>query len=142
MLLFWGHVLQHTHNSATMVAHLHPRSRSTMSLFTTCLTISFLVVAAPHVLPCPVDRRQFAEDGSGEPRKRRKRKAPVDAEAETSSDLPSNDFQDITRQRECPVPKPGGLIAQVMGLRQEEKEAPPSVVVRSLREKHRNEGAS
>ena len=107
-----------------------------MSLFTTCLTISFLVVGAPHILPCPVDRRQFAEDGSGEPRKRRRRKTVADTETETAPD--SNnllDMQDVSRHRECPVPKPGGLIAQVMGLRQEETEA-PSVIVRSLRDKH------
>ena len=125
-----------------MVAHLHPRSRSTTSLFTTCLAISFLVVGAPHILPCPVDRRQFAEDGSSsEPRKRRRRKTPIDAENEDNALLTSELSGDISRQRECPLPKPGGLIGQVMGFRQEKRE-PTSVVVKSLREKDRNDEAS
>ncbi|KAF1348739.1 hypothetical protein BDV97DRAFT_267442, partial [Delphinella strobiligena] len=110
-----------------MVAHLHPRSRSTLSLFTTCLGISFLVVAAPHILPCPVDRRQFAEDGSSSSsssssdatRKRRRRKvATTDTEETTTTTTAPevlNDEDMITRQRECPVPKPGGLLGQVMG---------------------------
>ena len=35
--------------------------------------------------------------------------------------------------RECPVPKPGGLVGQIMGFEQREKERPVQVVVESLR---------
>ncbi|KAL2259112.1 hypothetical protein VTK26DRAFT_7332 [Humicola hyalothermophila] len=45
--------------------HLHPRSRMTSSLFATTVVASFLVVALPHMLPCPAPRRVFADDGAG-----------------------------------------------------------------------------
>lgn len=35
--------------------------------------------------------------------------------------------------RECPVPKPGGLVGQIMGFEQREKERPVQVVVQGLR---------
>ncbi|KAK6333517.1 hypothetical protein TWF718_011325 [Orbilia javanica] len=35
----------------------------TTSIFSTTALISFLVVGAPHVLPCPVDSRVAADDG-------------------------------------------------------------------------------
>lgn len=47
----------------------------------------------------------------------------------------------ITRQRECPVPKPGGLLGQVMGFERQERER-PMVVVKALREKRRDEEIS
>lgn len=125
--------------TTTMVAHLHPRSRSTLSLFTTCLTISFLVVGAPHILPCPVDRRQFAEDGTGEPRKRRRRKITAETESTGEADMVAEDMAGLERQRACPVPKPTGLIGQVMGFEQKEKEKSTTVLVKSLRERRNGE---
>lgn len=119
-----------------MPPHLHPRSRSTISLFTTTLAISFLVVATPHLLPCPVDNRAFADSNpdafSG---KRRRRRVPTE---ETSNDAASEDRRmKLERQRrdeewrvpkrECPVPKPGGLIGQVLGIKKEEDEEELSV---------------
>jgi cytochrome c oxidase assembly factor 2 len=88
----------------------------TTSLFTTTLMVSFLVVAAPHLIPCPVDPRTLA-DGP-DPRRRRRRRAP---EEETCNDVMSEErirkkaLEDkLNPKRECPVPKPGGLIGQVL----------------------------
>ena len=36
-------------------------------------------------------------------------------------------------KRECPVPKPGGLVGQMMGFEQKEKDRPVEVVVKSFR---------
>ncbi|KAF2451700.1 hypothetical protein P171DRAFT_10555 [Karstenula rhodostoma CBS 690.94] len=113
-----------------MPPHLHPRSRSTMSLFTTTLAVSFLVVATPHLLPCPVDPRALADSPdpdalSGQPRRRRRRIA----KEETCNDIMSEERRKMkeaeewaTPKRECPVPKPGGLIGQVLGLKKTEDE--------------------
>ncbi|CAK3891440.1 Hypothetical predicted protein [Lecanosticta acicola] len=116
--------------------YLHPRSRSTSTLFTTTLAISFLVVAAPHLLPCPVDRRQFADsfetpDGK---RYRRKRKEVTDGgdEHEGVGDAASDLAKHDRSKRECPVPKPGGLVGQLMGFKNEERSKSAEVVVRPL----------
>ncbi|TIA04218.1 hypothetical protein D6C82_01152 [Aureobasidium pullulans] len=121
----------------TMVAHLHPRSRSTMSLFSGCLAICFAVVAAPHVLPCPVDKTQLNDSppADGEPRRRRRRKQ---AAPSPDSDLQNdNDMSQLDRpKRECPVPKPSGLIGQVMGFKPQEQRQNPTVIIQTLRERH------
>lgn len=107
-----------------MPPHLHPRSRMTTSLFTTTLMVSFLVVAAPHLIPCPVDPRTLADapDPTGQNRRRRRRKAP---DEETCNDVMSEERRrkqllddKLNPRRECPVPKPGGLIGQVLGLKE------------------------
>jgi len=36
-------------------------------------------------------------------------------------------------KRECPVPKPGGLVRQMMGLEQKARDPVPQVIVWSLR---------
>ena len=41
--------------------HLHPRSRTTSSLFATTLVLSFFVVGLPHILPCPAPRTVLAD---------------------------------------------------------------------------------
>lgn len=118
--------------------HLHPRSRTTSTLFTTTLAISFLVVGLPHILPCPVDRRQFADSSEhpGQQRRRRKRKDENAIEAGSVGEAGSSSVGEcgIARPaRECPVPKPGGLMGQMMGFEQREKERPVQVVVQGLR---------
>lgn len=110
---------------------LHPRSASTSTLFTTTLAVSFLVVGLPHLLPCPVDRRQFA-DSDGKVRRRRKKDVEGDGEAmvgEVGLDEKGRPA------RECPVPKPGGLVGQIMGFEQREKSGPVEVVVRSFKDR-------
>ncbi|KAL7269471.1 hypothetical protein RUND412_007866 [Rhizina undulata] len=70
---------------------LHPKSFSTTSLFTSMALLAFLVVGAPHVLPCPVNRPglQHADEvGNGAERKKNMRK--------------------------CPVPRPTGLVGEVL----------------------------
>ncbi|CAI6342130.1 unnamed protein product [Periconia digitata] len=137
-----------------MPPHLHPRSRMTMSLFTSTLMVSFLVVATPHFLPCPVDPRTLTDSASpdalsGEPRKRRRRRVPRE---ETCNDVMSEERRKMqeaeeewtmSKKRECPVPKPGGLIGQVLGLKshqQDGEDERPSVTtqVRTARQEPRS----
>ncbi|KAL5113416.1 hypothetical protein ACEQ8H_008713 [Pleosporales sp. CAS-2024a] len=115
-----------------MPPHLHPRSRMTTSLFTTTLMVSFLVVAAPHLIPCPVDPRTHADspDATGQTRRRRRRSvAAGDTCSGVASDpdghkMPLLD-DPLAPRRECPVPKPGGLIARVLGLKGESTASTP-----------------
>ncbi|KAE9371165.1 hypothetical protein N431DRAFT_483744 [Stipitochalara longipes BDJ] len=122
-----------------MPPHLHPRSRLTSSLFATTLFASFFVVALPHVLPCPAPRVLYADDGTPIPRKRRRRPplCPSDSEAEgcEADDGPKRDCvvaeegvegedADMNGQgekrvlkRECPVPKPGGIVGEILGFK-------------------------
>lgn len=108
-----------------------------MSLFSGCLAICFAVVAAPHVLPCPVDKTQLNDSppADGEPRRRRRRKQ---AAPSPDSDLQNdNDMSQLDRpKRECPVPKPSGLIGQVMGFKPQEQRQNPTVIIQTLRERH------
>lgn len=119
--------------------YLHPRSRTTGTLFTTTLAISFLVVALPHLLPCPADRRQFAdsyETPDGKIR-RRKRKDPQNAISE--GNVVQGTEQKVATEaistaeaplaRECPIPKPSGIVGRVMGFKNEERPKPAEVVV-------------
>lgn len=123
--------------------YLHPRSRTTGTLFTTTLAVSFLVVALPHLLPCPVDRRQFADsyetpDGRIM-RRRRKRTGDADADEvvrdgeDTTIVTAATDGNGGRPKRECPMPKPGGLMGQMMGFKEATPPPPVAqVVVQSL----------
>ena len=93
-----------------MPPHLHPRSTLTTTLFTGTLLASFAVVALPHVLPCPVPRKRYAdkielaemmEDGGC---------------SESQQDEKSPRKRRRHPERECPIPKPSGLIAELMGI--------------------------
>ncbi|KAF1993315.1 hypothetical protein P154DRAFT_77887 [Amniculicola lignicola CBS 123094] len=131
-----------------MPPHLHPRSRMTTSLFTTTLAISFLVVAAPHILPCPVDNRAFADSANPDAMtgQRRRRRKVSPSEEPTCNDVLNEERmrrEDMLRgkKRECPVPKPGGLIGQVLGLKNEgESEGEVEMEVRKARRRMRGEG--
>jgi cytochrome c oxidase assembly factor 2 len=80
-----------------------------------------------------VDRRQFAdsiETPDGKVRRRR-RKQETDRE-EAATEITG--LGDSGRpKRECPVPKPGGLVGQMMGFEQKDKAKPMEVVVKSFR---------
>jgi cytochrome c oxidase assembly factor 2 len=109
-----------------MPSVLHPRSRTTLSLFTSTLILSFAVVALPHIIPCPVPHRtRVYADGespaSQNGRKRRRKPCPGENENQT---LASNDSA-----RECPVPKPSGLIGQILGFKSKEGQQYPIVTV-------------
>src|SRR4051794_26143813 len=117
-----------------MPPHLHPRSRLTSSLFATTLLASFLVVGLPHALPCPAPRMAYADgemnpDATPKRRKRRKcvstsESAPAGCnEAKPVEEVPMDEDtedEDISvkrGRRECPVPKPGGIVGQILGFR-------------------------
>lgn len=44
-------------------------------------------------------------------------------------------MMEVKKKRECPVPKPGGLVGQIMGFKDGEREKPSEVVVKDLRGK-------
>ncbi|PVH87403.1 hypothetical protein DL98DRAFT_649066 [Cadophora sp. DSE1049] len=109
-----------------MPPHMHPRSRFTSSLFATTLFASFFVVVLPHALPCPAPRVAYADDGTPQAgKRRRRRKCPVDENEGTgvvkgasTADESSDDIEDVglrKQKRECPVPKPGGLVGEILG---------------------------
>ena len=104
---------------------MHPRSRMTASLFTTTLMVSFLVVAAPHLIPCPVDPRTLND--SADPTRRRRRRKPVESDSQEGESREGEDGaleqqrrmmleERMNPKRECPIPKPGGLVGQVFGM--------------------------
>jgi cytochrome c oxidase assembly factor 2 len=88
--------------------------------------VSFLVVAAPHLIPCPVDPRTLADspDPTGENRRRRRRRISEDESCNEGMSLERRRQrlleEKLAAKRECPVPKPGGLIGQVLGVQDEE----------------------
>ena len=114
-----------------MTPHLHPRSHLTTSLFGTTLLVSFLVVGMPHIVPCPAPRVKFAdsdfeitEDG-----KRRRRRPAVGSEESAGRDkedlalpvIPEEEKLAMRRKSHgCPVPKPSGIIGEVLGFKKEE----------------------
>lgn len=94
---------------------LHPRSRTTSSLFLTTVAASFLVVALPHLLPCPVAPARYADDDEGP--------------AATADGMPPGRRRcgpdEARRRRACPVPKPGGLLGHWLGFHAEPQPPPP-----------------
>ena len=124
-----------------MPPHLHPRSTATSTLFAGTLLASFVVVSIPHIFPCPVPRRGYADserqlvdkDGNPIANKGRALKQPqsektVDAQkAVKKHSRTLQDEAELFRQlqaeaelldkqaRECPVPKPKGWIGQMLG---------------------------
>ncbi|KAK0665880.1 hypothetical protein QBC41DRAFT_281976 [Cercophora samala] len=122
--------------------HLHPRSRSTSTLFATTLVASFFVVALPHILPCPAPRRTLA-DGELDPNAKRKRRQPremivgedgvarfnsvVAATPEQQEELQKLRMErraererERRAERECPVPKPGGILGEWLGFHKDD----------------------
>ncbi|KAL4890216.1 putative alpha-1,3-mannosyltransferase [Aspergillus ambiguus] len=117
-----------------MPPHLHPRSRSTSSLFAGTLLASLLVVGIPHLFPCPAPRRTLADsemiitaDGQQIQRVRRRRRKEADmpnlqgnalprtpeaSDEEVSTFLQLEEEAEKFAQtgRECPVPKPKGVL--------------------------------
>ncbi|KAL3472947.1 hypothetical protein BJX99DRAFT_234423 [Aspergillus californicus] len=122
-----------------MPPHLHPRSRSTTGLFAGTLLASLMVVGIPHVFPCPAPRRTFADsemivgpDGQPMQRVRRRRRKDADTMAPQENPLPQtaratddevSTFLQLEEEakrlskpgRECPVPKPTGVIGTMLG---------------------------
>ncbi|KAI3323430.1 hypothetical protein HD806DRAFT_535255 [Xylariaceae sp. AK1471] len=128
-----------TRREKTMPPHLHPRSRMTSSLFATTVAASFLVVGLPHILPCPAPRVAYADSASPDgSRRRTRRRSPQQTtqvkdgiaqfegvKDNSSSRSEGTETSTMTGtaprgKRECPVPKPGGVIGELMGFKKEE----------------------
>ncbi|KAL9001963.1 MAG: hypothetical protein Q9188_005087 [Gyalolechia gomerana] len=119
-----------------MPSHLHPRSRTTSSLFGLTLLASFLVVGMPHIIPCPVPTAQFADFEITEDGKRRRRRRPLvnttDGEAipglhqkeAVQEVVMTQEEQNALRSKahECPVPKPSGRIGELLGFTRREED--------------------
>ncbi|KAA8632748.1 hypothetical protein SMACR_00914 [Sordaria macrospora] len=114
--------------------HLHPRSRMTSSLFAATVVASFLVVGVPHILPCPAPRVAFADgdmSADGQPKRRRRRRVEntegkdeiLQFETEPGS---VNADRAQALKRECPVPKPGGVLGSMLGFHKDDNNNNPS----------------
>ena len=96
---------------------LHPRSLSTTSLFSTTLALAFLVVAAPHVVPCPVRppirARQYRADEEGDGVGRFERNGEQGKRRRRTEDM-----EQRKGKRKCPIPRSsGGLVEEWMRLK-------------------------
>ncbi|KAI1175046.1 hypothetical protein F4777DRAFT_551730 [Nemania sp. FL0916] len=137
-----------------MPPHLHPRSRMTSSLFATTVVASFFVVGLPHILPCPAPRVTYADangasspdgDGSGSSSSGRRRVVRERSPQQTAqvkdgivqfqstgtggeSAASGSESTAPREKRECPVPKPGGVIGELIGLGKKEKEQRPDTI--------------
>jgi cytochrome c oxidase assembly factor 2 len=134
-----------------MPPHLHPRSRTTSSLFLTTVFASFVVVALPHLLPCPAPKSVAFADGvmeyvddNGQRRVRRRKRRPEGSPTiQAASNRENHPFyqrypgatevkdgvvqfgagdddgvmETRTVKRECPVPKPSGVIGELLGFK-------------------------
>lgn len=85
---------------------------------------SFFVVALPHVLPCPAPRVAYAdgeiiEDENGRRRRRRRQQAQQEPMAKDGiiqfNNIAQEDLPGQDGKRECPVPKPGGKVGELLG---------------------------
>ncbi|KAK0735805.1 hypothetical protein B0T21DRAFT_368567, partial [Apiosordaria backusii] len=100
---------------------------------------SFFVVALPHILPCPAPRKTLADgelDPSSSPQKRKRRpKQQSEIVGEdgvarfnnvtVTTPEQQEELQRVRRERraeraergkrECPVPKPGGVLGEWLG---------------------------
>lgn len=94
----------------------------TSSLFASTVVACFFVVALPHMLPCPVPATKFADgevvvDENGRRRRFRRRESPEEFKSgivQFNDDVDGEQGMRRTR-RECPVPKPGGMLGEWLG---------------------------
>ncbi|KAG7135254.1 hypothetical protein HYQ45_006973 [Verticillium longisporum] len=122
----------HPYDTHIMPPHLHPRSRMTSSLFATTVVASFFVVGLPHILPCPAPRVAYA-DGEvvvgedGKRRRRRRRDNPPEIKDgivhfdQTPDTAAVSCSKDDRASRECPMPRPGGMLGEWLGFHAEKK---------------------
>lgn len=104
----------------------------TSSLFATTVVASFLVVGMPHILPCPAPRVAYADGDiivgeDGKRRRRRRRETPEIKDGivqfeQTSGGEEMKRLQDERSKRECPVPKPGGILGEWLGFHAEKND--------------------
>jgi len=92
----------------------------------------------PHIFPCPVDRRQFADSGPDSTKRRRRRIQKDNDNGATITKEADEDVDVMAQKRACPVPKPNGLLGQIMGFTEDKDRDGALVVVKSLQEaRHR-----
>ena len=48
----------------------------------------------------------------------------------TATQMANEQMMTESKKRECPVPKPGGLVGQIMGFRKQAREKPAEVLVK------------
>lgn len=65
-------------------------------------------------------------------RRRRRKQVTEGEEVETVSatQLASEQVTAESKKRECPVPKPGGLVGQIMGFKEQDRERPSQILVK------------
>jgi cytochrome c oxidase assembly factor 2 len=98
----------------------------TSSLFASTVVACFFV-ALPHMLPCPVPRTQFADgeivvDENGRRRRFKRREGPEEEAEHGGRVVQFNEVDGAQRttRRECPVPKPGGILGEWLGLHKDD----------------------
>lgn len=109
--------------------------------------VSFLVVAMPHIVPCPVPRIKLADEDldileDGRRRSRKENHNPDQTQEEdeslTNGQLSSSKQQRAAMRRkahECPLPKPGGRIGSLLGVTPGSGELPrPSMVIKDRKD--------
>ncbi|KAF4487178.1 hypothetical protein CGGC5_v005405 [Colletotrichum fructicola Nara gc5] len=127
-------LLSEQEKDAIMPPHpLHPRSRMTSSLFATTVVASFFVVGLPHLLPCPAPRVTYADGDimigeDGRRRRRKRRETPEIKDGIVNFDQVGDEetlrLREERLRRECPVPKPGGILGEWLGFHGPSKETP------------------
>lgn len=85
----------------------------------------------PHILPCPAPRTDYADAGTaGDGQRKRRRKRPAaESTVDGTTDRGSAELEEESallarKTRECPVPKPSGLIGEVLGFKKGDIERP------------------
>jgi cytochrome c oxidase assembly factor 2 len=93
----------------------------TSSLFATTVAASFFVVTMPHILPCPVPAVKRADgdvvvDENGRRKVWRCKTGPEVKDGIVQFPSEADTEYDTKRtKRECPVPKPGGILGEWLG---------------------------
>jgi len=119
-----------------MPPHLHPRSTATSTLFAGTLLASFVIVSIPHLFPCPRPRNgQYESDNRlRKPNPQIPQPKETHSQGGASPQSPNTSSRDaeeamlfreleaearlLEKQaevRECPVPKPRGVLGRVLG---------------------------
>lgn len=114
------------------------------------MAVSFLVVGLPHVLPCPVPRTSFADSEMTEDGRRRRKRRTSPQEGTTNKTEAAQAAKNETgikttepiseaemmreQSRECPVPKPTGIIGRVFGFASEPEKTKPTEIQIARRE--------
>lgn len=79
-------------------------------------------------MPCPAPRKAFADgemcvDANGRRRRRRKPQDPevkdgvIQFDAMNATNEPYTEAKSSATRRECPVPKPGGVVGELLGFK-------------------------